>query len=225
MADSAQIQRDAELIYNYHQLRMPIRPADAIFCLCSLDTRVARRAAQLYLDGLAPMVIFSGASGQLTAGRFAKTEAETFADVARAMGVPGDRVVVEPRATNTGENVRFTHALLQGMGLRPESLILVQKPYMERRTWATFRKQWPGEASFAVTSPQFTFEEYPDADNPRDLVISIMVGDLVRIRDYPALGFQVEQVIPDGVWAAMERLVRAGYNRHLPRGSVVNGSK
>lgn len=226
MTDSAQIQRDAELIYNYHQMRMPIHPADAIFCLCSLDTRVARRAAQLYLDGLAPMLIFSGASGELTAGRFAKTEAETFADVARAMGVPGDKVIVEPRATNTGENVRFTHALLEGMNLRPESLILVQKPYMERRTYATFRKQWPGETSFAVTSPQFTtFEEYPDEDNPRDLVISIMVGDLVRIRDYPALGFQVEQVIPDGVWAAMERLVRAGYDRHLPRGSVVNGSK
>ncbi|KIE02413.1 DUF218 domain-containing protein, partial [Metarhizium majus ARSEF 297] len=247
MTDSAQIQRDAELIYNYHQMRMPINPADAIFCLCSLDTRVARRAAQLYLDGLAPMLIFSGASGELTAGRFAKTEAETFADVARAMGVPDDRMLVEPRATkDRGRDVRrrrsrHGRARRQGgrgaegdqhggecaLHTRPAAgdgpPPRVAHPGAEAVHGA---EDWPGETSFAVTSPQFTtFEEYPDEDNPRDLVISIMVGDLVRIRDYPALGFQVEQVIPDGVWAAMERLVRAGYDRHLPRGSVVNGSK
>ncbi|POR36357.1 Uncharacterized protein TPAR_03444 [Tolypocladium paradoxum] len=70
--------------------------------------------------------------------------------------------------------------------------------HMERRTYATFKKQWPGpDTAFTVTSPRFgSFDEYPDADNPRDLVISIMVGGLVRIRDYPARGFQVEQEIP-----------------------------
>ncbi|KAG8428011.1 hypothetical protein J3459_006142 [Metarhizium acridum] len=80
---------------NSTQMQMPIRPADAIFCLCSFDTRVAQRAAQLYLDGLAPILIFSGDSGKLTEGRSAKTEAETFADIARGMGVPDDKIAVE----------------------------------------------------------------------------------------------------------------------------------
>ncbi|KAK2594502.1 hypothetical protein QQS21_007783 [Conoideocrella luteorostrata] len=224
MANSdAQIHEDAELIYNYHRMNMATSPADTIFCLCSLDTRVAQRAAQLWLAGLAPLLIFSGDSGKLTAGRFIKTEAEEFADIARGMGVPSDRIIVEPRATNTGENVRFTHALLRDLGIQqPKRLILVQKPYMERRTFATFKKQWPdGGAAFSVTSPAFTFDEYPDGDNPRELVINIMVGDLVRIRDYPAKGFQVEQHIPGEVWEAMERLVRAGYDKHLPEGFAV----
>lgn len=212
------LERDAQLIYSYHHMGMALHPADAVFCLCSLDTRVAERAAQLWLDGMAPYLIYSGDSGELTAGLFGKPEAEFFADIARRMGVPDERIIVEPTATNTGENVRFTHALLEARGMRPASLILVQKPYMERRTYATFKKQWPDPATaFTVTSPQFaSFADYPDADNPRDLVISIMIGDLVRIRDYPARGFQVEQEIPREVWAAMERLVAAGFDKHLP---------
>lgn len=212
-----QVFRDAELVYNYHRMGMPLVPADAIFCLCSLDTRVAERAAQLWLDGLGALLIYSGGSGKLTEALFAKPEAEVFADIAIGMGVPADKIVTEPASTNTGENVRFTYALLEKRRVKPRTLILVQKPYMERRTYATFRKQWPDpETVFTVTSPQFDFGEYPDVDNPRDLVISIMVGDLVRIREYPALGFQVEQEIPAGVWEARGRLIEAGYNKHLP---------
>ncbi len=213
----AEVERDAELVYNYHRMGMQLQAADAIFALCSLDVRVAERAAQLFLDGYGSYLIYSGGVGKLTADRFTKPEADVFADVARAMGVPDDRIIVEAASTNTGENVRFTHALLQQRGLRPRSLILVQKPYMERRTFATFAKQWPDPAtSFTVASPQLSFAQYPDADNPRDLVVSIMVGDLVRIRDYPARGFQIPQTIPDDVWAAGQRLIAAGYKDHLP---------
>ncbi|KAJ7252104.1 DUF218 domain-containing protein [Mycena haematopus] len=210
---------DATLIYNYHCMHMSLKPADAIFTLCSLDIRVAERAAQLFHEGYGEYIIFSGNVGALSTGRFAVTEAEAFAAVARQLGVPDDKIVVEPRATNTGENVRFTHALLQEKGLAPKSFVLVQKPYMERRTYATFVKQWPDPTTeFSVTSPQMGWDEYPDADNPRELVTSIMVGDLVRIKDYPAKGFQIPQAIPDEVWAAGERLIAAGcvQDKHLP---------
>ena len=104
------------------------------------------------------------------------------------------------------------------------SFVLVQKPYMERRTFATFVKQWPGMSAdeggqafeFTVTSPQLDFAEYPDEHNPRDLVINIMVGDLVRIRDYPAKGYQIPQDIPEDVWEAGQRLIAAGFVNHLP---------
>ncbi|KAM3515959.1 hypothetical protein MY11210_000499 [Beauveria gryllotalpidicola] len=222
MASSAtQLDQDAELVYNYHRMHMALSPADVIFCLGSLDIRVAARAAQLFLDGLAPYLVFSGNAGKLTRDVFDRPEAEIFADVARGMGVPPERILVEPAATNTGENVRFTHALLAGRrGMAappPRSLILVQKPYMERRTWATFKKQWPdAEAAIAVTSPQLSFAEYPDEDNPRELVVSVMVGDLMRIEKYPKLGFQIEQEIPPPVMEAAQRLIAAGYNKHLP---------
>ena len=50
-----------------------------------------------------------------------------------------------------------------------------------------------------------------------DDVVGIMVGDLQRIREYPAKGFQIDQEIPEDVWRAYEELVRAGYDRHLLR--------
>ncbi|KAK6996979.1 Duf218 domain-containing protein [Favolaschia claudopus] len=210
---------DAAIIYDYHCMHMELKPADAIFTLCSLDIRVAERAAQLFHEGYDQYIIFSGNVGALSAGRFAVPEAEAFAAVARERGVPEDKIIVEPRATNTGENVRFTYALLQEKGLHPKSFVLVQKPYMERRTYATFVKQWPDSTTrFSVTSPQMGWDVYPDADNPRELVTSIMVGDLVRVRDYPAKGFQIEQDIPDEVWAAAQRLIAAGcvMDKHLP---------
>ncbi|KAL7821302.1 DUF218 domain-containing protein [Trichoderma aethiopicum] len=219
MTQTDQIHKDATLVYNYHKMNLPLRPASAIFCLCSLDTRIAAHAAQLYLDGLAPWLIFSGDSGILTKGLFSEPEAVVFAAIAREMGVPEDRIIVEPRARNTGENVRFTYDLLRERGLlgQMESLVLVQKPYMERRTYATFRKQWPERGTlFTVSSPGLSFDEYPDASNPRELVTSIMVGDLIRIREYPARGFQIEQEIPDEVWEAGQRLVAAGFDKHLP---------
>lgn len=209
---------DAKVVFNYHRVNTPTKPADAIFCLCSLDTRVASYAAQLYLDGLGKHLIFSGGSGILTRDRFTQPEAVIFAEIAVSMGVPKEKIIVEPLSTNTGENVRFTHALLEQRGLLPlETLLLVQKPYMERRTFATFVKQWPDEGvEFAVTSPPLGFDEYPNEENPRELVTSIMVGDLVRIREYPKRGFQIEQEIPNEVWEAGQRLIQAGYNKHLP---------
>ncbi|KAJ7929036.1 DUF218 domain-containing protein [Mycena leptocephala] len=225
---STDIDADAAIVYNYHRMGMPLRHCDAIFTLCSLDLRVAAHAAQLYLDGYADLLIFSGGSSAMTAGRFPgfASEAAAFAAVARDMGVPDSALLLEERSTNTGENVRFTHALLLasrgGASRMPRSFLLVQKPYMERRTWATFAKQWPdggegdGGATFRVTSPPLEWNAYPDAKNPRDLVLNLMVGDLVRIRDYPIRGFQVAQEIPSEVWVASERLIAAGYDAHLP---------
>ena len=126
--------------------------------------------------------------------------------------------VTETRSTNTGENVRFTRELLTGRGLDPDSFILVQKPYMERRAYATFKRYW-SEKHAVVTSPQVSFEEYLNGYSNRalteDEVVSIMVGDLQRIRLYPEKGFQIPQEIPKDVWAAYEELVKAGYDRHL----------
>ncbi|KAI2462739.1 DUF218 domain-containing protein [Annulohypoxylon bovei var. microspora] len=209
---------DGEILYNYHQLHMSLdKDVDAVFCLCSLDPRVAERAAQLFLDGYGSYLIFAGGVGRLTKGRYDKLEAEVFADIALGMGVPKDRLLVEPLSTNTGENVRFTYVLLQEKGLHLKSILLVQKPYMERRTYATFKKQWPDPSiRITVTSPQLKWHEYPNDSSPKDLVINIAVGDLIRIREYPLKGFQIPQDIPDDVWEAAQRLISAGYNSHLP---------
>lgn len=186
--------------------------------LCSHDTSVAEYAAQLFLDAWAPLLIFSGGAGAITQRLFTEAEADRFATIAIRLGVPPDRIIVENQSTNTGENVRFTRQLLATRAIDARSFILVQKPYMERRTFATFRKVWP-EPSVCVTSPRVSLDRYlsryANAALSADDVISIMVGDLQRIHLYPDLGFQIPQPIPDEVWVAFRELVAAGYDRHL----------
>ncbi|HEU4606787.1 MAG TPA: YdcF family protein, partial [Chitinophagaceae bacterium] len=133
---------------------------------------------------------------------------------ARQMGVPEKAILVENRSTNTGENILFTQQLLKERALDPQSFIVVQKPYMERRSYATFKKHWP-DKKLVVTSPPISFEDYPNQEIPLERVINIMAGDLQRIQLYPQKGFQVYQEIPEDVWHAFEKLVEAGYDQHL----------
>jgi uncharacterized SAM-binding protein YcdF (DUF218 family) len=208
----------AETIWHYHRLNHELAPADAILVLCSHDTGVARRGAELFLHRWAPLLIFAGGLGSITRRFWSEPEAERFAQIAYEMGVPPAQVLIENRSTNTGENIAFTKELLAARGFTPQQFIVVQKPYMERRSYATFKKIWP-EKDLVVTSPQASFDDYLRNDSHRELtaddVVSIMVGDLQRIRVYPAKGFQIPQDIPDNVWQAYEELVRAGYDRHL----------
>jgi len=208
----------AEKIWNYHLLKHQIAKADAIMVLCSHDERVAERGAQLFLDGWAPLIIFSGGQGAITKMLWNEPEADRFARIAISMSVPRESILIENASTNTGENVQLTKKLLGERGFDPQKFILVQKPYMERRTYATFRRYWP-EKEVIVTSPQVSFRDYLAQYSNRSLsaadVVGIMLGDLQRIKLYPALGFQIAQEIPDEVWEAFESLVRAGYDKYL----------
>jgi uncharacterized SAM-binding protein YcdF (DUF218 family) len=204
----------AKIVWDYHHMNTPLQKADCIFVLGSHDTRVAERGAEIYLQGWAPLLIFSGGLGRLTKDLWSETEAGLFAKIALQKGVPEKDILVENRSTNTGENVLFTRQLLKEKGLDPQSFILVQKPYMERRTYATFQKQWPGKTVY-VTSPQIPLEGYPTAEAPLEQVINVMVGDLQRIRVYAGKGFQIHQDIPDEVWTAYEQLVALGFNKQL----------
>ena len=215
---NSHIRELARKLWDFHHLKHRLEPAGAILVLCSYDLRVAERGAQLFLEGWAPLLIFSGGLGAITKNLWSEAEADQFARVAARMGVPEESILVENRSTNTGENILFTKAMLAEEGLDPAKFILVQKPYMERRSYATFRKMWP-EKEVIVTSAQVSFEEYLDQYSNRELsgddVVSIMVGDLQRLKVYPEKGYQIAQEIPGEVWSAYEELVKAGYDKHL----------
>ena len=204
----------ARKLWEYHLLHHQLEKADCILVLGSHDTRVAERGAELYLQGWAPVILFSGGLGNVTKGIWTETEADKFAAIARRAGVPYNAILVENKSTNTGENIVFSRQLLAEKQLDPDTFIVVQKPYMERRSFATFKKHWP-DKRLVVTSPQIAFDAYANEEIPTERVINIMVGDLQRIKIYPAKGFQVAQDIPADVWQAYERLVALGFTKHL----------
>ena len=190
--------RLARKLWDYHQVNHQLEKTDCILVLGSHDTRVAERGAELFLQGFAPLLIFSGGLGNFTQGVWDEPEADKFAKIAMSLGVPEKAILIENKSTNTGENIRFTQELLKEKELEPQSFIVVQKPYMERRSFATFKKNW-SDKTLSVTSPQISFDDYPNEEIPIEMLINNMVGDLQRIKEYPEKGYQIFQEIPDDV--------------------------
>ena len=203
----------AQSLWDYLKLRGPLEKSDCIVGLGSYDLRVAERCADLYHGGWAPFVVFSGYLGNWTRGVWARSEAEIFSEHAIARGVPAEKIMLEGKSTNIGENVKFTRDLLLANHMSPGSIILVSKPSTERRVLATSQLLWP-EMKIFITSPTITFSEQYE-NGMRQNLIHEMVGDIQRMKVYPDLGFQIPQEIPDPVWNAYEKLVALGYGGHL----------
>ena len=206
-----------QVIWDYMLVGQRVRAADCIFMLGSYDIRVADYAIDLFHDGYAPFLLFSGGvvqQNQALGVHWDLPEADYFARHAVACGVPAEQIIVENRATNTGENFLFAGELLHLKKLRFESFILVQKPFMERRVLATAQMLW-NDIDFVVTSPPISCAEYLGGELPRDVLIQYIVGDFQRVKVYGDNGFQMPQHIPDDVWAAFEQLCALGYNQRL----------
>lgn len=203
----------ALVLWDYHRLNHSLVPSDGILVFGSNDLRVAAHAADLFHAGLAPWLLFSGARGRMTQD-WPETEADSMARVARDLGVPDDAILIENRATNTGENIRFSRELLAARGLALATAIVVQKPYMERRSIAALDVQWP-EAGFRASSPPLDFHQYCTGGLTPELVIEAMCGDFQRILDYPALGFASRQETPGEVIDSHRLLVTAGYTGQM----------
>src|SRR5436305_15343834 len=101
----------AKKLWDYHHMNYSLENCDCILVLGSHDTRVAERAAELFLEGWAPLLIFSGGLGRLTSELWVEPEADKFAAIAISKGVPANAILVENKSTNTGENIVYTQAL------------------------------------------------------------------------------------------------------------------
>lgn len=204
----------------------PPAPAEAILTLGSFDVQAAVHAARLWKAGFAPVVIMSGGiahrGGVLDTG-WDRPEACVFADAARREGVPAEAMLLEERAQNTGDNFVFGRAVAEAAALRIRKLLVVAKPYMTRRGFATGRKLWP-EVELAMQCEDIDVARYfaREADPERTLLA--LIGDLHRIVVYPALGFQIEQPVPPAVIEAMRRLVEEGYGARLLPGYDIDGT-
>lgn len=199
---------DAELIWNYLNVREEVSPADCILVLCSHDIRIAHYAADLFLAGKAKTLIFSGGSNSFTRNIYQKSEAEAFAEVAIKKVVPAHKIIVESKSTNTAENFQFTKSLLQTLNLEFQSYILVQIPNMLRRVRATGQKYLP---NFQVTSHPIRFSEGVHEHLTEEMFLHEIAGDLQRLQVYPKLGFHHSIDIPDEIMDAWMRMVEQGY--------------
>ncbi|MGW1390247.1 YdcF family protein [Streptomyces nigra] len=211
---SAQAWADTRRLWDYHQMGHTPRHCSVAIGLGSHDLGVAETAVDLYKRGMAPLLVFTGSTSPTTRERMPRGEAVHYRERALELGVPDSAVLVEPRARNTGENIRFSRELLEGAGVDVSSVLLISKPYEERRAYATARKLWP-EVEIVSASTPMTLDEYVDSIGDARLVIDMLVGALQRLLIYPEQGFMISQPVPDDVREAYERLCHAGFTSRL----------
>jgi uncharacterized SAM-binding protein YcdF (DUF218 family) len=205
---------DARTIWAYHLMHHRLKPVDVGIGLGSHDLGVATLTAKLYHEQLFPSIVFTGATSRITAARFPRGEAVHYREHAIELGVPSSAIAVETNATNTGQNIALTRDLLAAADVPVKTVLLISKPYMERRAFATCQKVWPEVRAICASEPA-GFDDYLTSIGDTKLVLDMLVGDLQRVIEYPALGFAVEQDIPAEIEAAYGRLLAAGYTSRL----------
>lgn len=205
-----QVSEAVQILWDFHCVYDKLATSDVIIGLGSYDIRVAAHCAMLFHDGLAPRIIFTGSSGNWTGDLFPEGEAKAFKERAKGDGVPDSAILLELRATNIGENVRFSAE----MASEAKTAIFVTKPQTQLRCKATVQRQWCS-LSASVTAPPTPFPAQPLPHHSERALICEMVGDFARMGDYARQGFQVEVTITEEVQAAFDTLVAAGYVDHL----------
>lgn len=115
----------------------PLAKTDAIVVISGgdNDARIAK-GVQLYKEGWAPALVFSGAaaSGNVS-------NAKAMERIALRDGVPVSAMLIEENSKTTEENAQFTAELLKQNGIK--SFILVTSPYHQRRAYELFKKYYP----------------------------------------------------------------------------------
>ena len=110
------------------------------------------KAVELYREGVAPRLVFSGGVGDNP-----PSEAQVMRALAVRLGVPSEACMLEEQSHSTEQNTRFSAELLRSLGAR--RVVVVSDPYHLLRARQYFRLQ-----GFEVaTSPALLTERNLDA--------------------------------------------------------------
>ena len=197
------LKRQLETVWDYLAVSESPHCADVIFVFGSDDLAIPEHAAELYHKGHSRRVLVSGYFGRMTRNFFPKSESLVFKDRLVHAGVPASAILVEPKASNTLENVTFGVKTICQHHHKPRSVLLVSKGFVMRRCVATFEKQFSdieacpcpptGGLSNAVDREPFAFA-------------SRLVAELDRLDRYAALGHISQQFVPLSVRDAARRV-------------------
>lgn len=112
-----------------------LRRADMIVAVSGGETEQrAQEAVQLYKQGYAPRILFSGAAEDKTG----PSNAAAMRMMAIKQGVSPSDILVEEDSVDTLDNAVQSEKIIKAQGAK--SIILVTSPYHQRRTAMSFRK-------------------------------------------------------------------------------------
>ena len=218
MEISEKTMNNIQILWDYMRLNEPIEKADCILVLGCSDLSIVNVAIDIYKKGYANKIIFTGGFGKITKNIWKVSEAEKFAEVAIEKGVPRESIYIENESTNTTENYLCAKKIIEKENLNINSIIVVCKPYVERRVLAGLEKHMT-EYKCIIQSEKISCKKYMEDYNIEGVSkyewINILVGDIQRFKIYGDLGIQEKIEVPEYVMKAYEELVDNGFNTHL----------
>ena len=208
-----------KIIWDYMFLKQELVKCDLIIgCGCH-DKQIPVLCAELLKKGYGEKIIFTGGLGKITQDLFAKSEAETYRDIALACGVSSEQILIENQSTNTGDNFKFSAILIAEKNLKADKILIVHRGIYQRRTLNVAKTVLPDSEIF-ITAPSVSFEEFITfLDNSDDeevkRSISVIVGNIQRLIIYPQFGWQTKEKIPFSVLKAYKILKEIGYDQYI----------
>lgn len=135
----------AVLISLYLPVHDPLKKADAIIVVSGGDTRGrTMHGIDLYEQGWAPTLIFSGAAADPKSASNAKVMMAT----AASRGVSTSDILLDEVSRDTKENAASTKSIAGNY----KTIILVTSDYHQRRVSSEFKKEY-GDSTTFINSP------------------------------------------------------------------------
>ena len=195
---------------------LPPAPADAILGFGMFDLSLPVFCGELYAQGRAPRIIFTGGIGAGT-GDLGQPEADAWRDALfdAYPDFPHERLIIENRSTNTAENIAYTAALLERdhptlvFGRSLQTALVVASPSRMRRVKLTLQHLQPALRVIRCLprATSFDREHALYAAQGQDY-FAHLVGELDRIVGYPTRGWIAAEPLPPAIAAAHTILTR-----------------
>jgi uncharacterized SAM-binding protein YcdF (DUF218 family) len=171
------------------------------------------------------------------------SEADMYSAVAQSIfDIPADRILVENRSANAGENAQFSIRALKNAGLSTETVVLLQDPTMQRRAILTWQRQAElagiearllSHSAFVpsvVAASDGTLRVCPDQGLGSwsfMRLAALLLGEIRRLRDDEngygprGLNFIAHVDIPDAVLESYARLITSDLIQSLEQSGDV----
>lgn len=137
----------------YHPLSRASSPeqSDLIFVFGSSQNLRITKAVELYKQGIAPIIMTTGASPHW--GVSVESEGDRTARYAVELGVPENDIIVENRSIATPDNVKRGIDILEGMNWHPSRITIVTSEFNVRRAEMDMYKFSSWDIEIFVASP------------------------------------------------------------------------
>lgn len=157
-----------------------------------------------------------------------KSEADIYSEILKSFyQMPHESILIENQSTNCGNNASYSYKLALENNLEIKSVLLIQDPTMQRRSYASFLKEWKSVQvkfyNYAPFVPELRldssghtyFKEPLDPPWTIERYIELIMGEIPRLRDDEngygpkGAGFIAHMDIPTVVLEAYQYLVES----------------